>query len=182
MLDSLKASSSTARAFCDTSLVKYLMYSVTLTDGRQSQRPIPARSAYQSLADRQCEDSNEGGRAMKDSTPDDFKRSDQLHPTPANSYPKRRLLQTNETYPHPNHHTMLTLLSRQAQPKLQHFRIIRRPQSSNRIPAHRTVEPSRTATLITTLRNIVEDLRMRIRSRIDEADTALTDIEARLVE
>jgi hypothetical protein len=71
---------------------------------------------------------------------------------------------------------------RQPQPQLQHLRIIRRPQPRNRIPARRRRKARRATTLIAAFRDIVQNARVRIENRVDEADATLAGVVAGLVD
>jgi hypothetical protein len=71
---------------------------------------------------------------------------------------------------------------RQPQPQLQHLRIIRRAQARNRIPARSGRKARSATTLIAALGDVVQDVRVRIKDRVDEADAALAGVVAGLVD
>jgi hypothetical protein len=70
----------------------------------------------------------------------------------------------------------------QRQPKRQHLREVRRAQPSDRIPAGCCLETSSATTLVATLCDVVEDLRVGVGRRVDESNTALADRKASLVD
>jgi hypothetical protein len=71
---------------------------------------------------------------------------------------------------------------RQPQPQLQHLRIIRRAQPRDRIPARRRRETRGATTLVAALRDIVQNARVRVKHRIDEANAAFAGVVAGLVD
>ena len=86
------------------------------------------------------------------------------------------------TTPLPPHPITLPSPLRQRQKLCYQFRKIRRSQPGYRIPPLHSREPRSPTTLVPSLCNIIQQSRIRIKRRIDESNTTLTNSQPRLVD
>lgn len=70
----------------------------------------------------------------------------------------------------------------QPHPQIQHLRIIRGAQARHRIPTRCALETRGPTPLIPALDHVVEDLRVRVRHGVDEADAVLLLVQPGLVD
>ena len=75
-----------------------------------------------------------------------------------------------------------TLLLWQTQKLGQQFRKIRRPQPRHRIPPLHSREPRSPTPLISSLRDVIQQSRVRIKRRVDESHTTLSNRQSRLID
>lgn len=110
------------------------------------------------------------------------------HPTPYSTTPFPLLINQstsqsiNQIISPPPSSSSSSPSSRQSQEPRQHFREIRRAQPGDWIPPLHGREARRAAALVATAGDIVQHVRGGVEGRVDEADAALADVEAGLVD
>ena len=75
-----------------------------------------------------------------------------------------------------------SIFSRQAHEQVQHLDGVGSTEASDRVPSLAGSETGSTTTLVTSLSDIVQNLRMSVEGGINETDTALTSLETSLVD